>query len=60
MSVPPIYDSNMRSIDSVLDDLDTLVEELRAVDVDALAPAKRFEVLERLETARRRQVAAVR
>src|SRR5664279_3265179 len=47
----------MRSIEAVLDDLDGLVEELAAVDVDALQPVQRYSVLERLETARRRQTA---
>ena len=47
----------MRSVGAVLDDLDSLVEELSALDVDALAPRQRLAVLERLEGARRRQVA---
>ena len=47
----------MRSIDGVLDALDEVVESLAAVDLDTLAAPERFVVLERLETARRRQVA---
>lgn len=37
--------------------LDDAVEALAAVDLDVLDPPQRFVVLERLETARRRQVA---
>ncbi len=48
----------MRSIDVVLQALDDAVESLAAVDLDVLSPPERFGgVLERLETARRRQVA---
>lgn len=47
----------MRSIDALLDSLDTAVEALTAVDASALSVAERLGVLERLETARRRQVA---
>ncbi|KDE99245.1 maturase [Mycolicibacterium aromaticivorans JS19b1 = JCM 16368] len=44
-------------IDGVLEALDDAVEALAAVDLDVLDPPQRFVVLERLETARRRQVA---
>ncbi len=47
----------MGSIRTLLDTLDDAVEKLSAVDLDAVEPAERYEVLERLETARRRQVA---
>jgi Domain of unknown function (DUF222) len=47
----------MRSIDGLLAALDDVVEELAAVDLGTLPPPERFTVLERLETARRRQVA---
>jgi hypothetical protein len=47
----------MRSIDDVLAALDAVVESLAAVDLDALAAPQRFAVLDRLEMARRRQVA---
>ena len=47
----------MRSILAMLDDLDTVVEELGAADPEVLAPPERFAVLDRLEIARRRQVA---
>ena len=47
----------MSSIDVVLEALDDVVESLAAVDLDVLSPPERFVVLERLETARRRQVA---
>jgi hypothetical protein len=47
----------MDSIDVVLEALDDCVEALAAVDLDVLSPPERFVVLERLETARRRQVA---
>ena len=47
----------MRSIDGVLAALDEVVDALAAVDLDLLDPPERFAVLERLETARRRQVA---
>ncbi|WP_431231735.1 HNH endonuclease signature motif containing protein [Mycolicibacterium psychrotolerans] len=47
----------MSSIDGVLEALDAVVEALAAVDLDVLDPPQRFVVLERLETARRRQVA---
>ncbi|KAA0111346.1 HNH endonuclease signature motif containing protein [Mycolicibacterium sp. P1-5] len=47
----------MRSMDAVLEVLDDVVESLACVDLDALDPPERFAVLERLETARRRQVA---
>ena len=47
----------MRSIQAVLEDLDGLLEELTAADVDGLGPTARYTVLERLEAARRRQVA---
>lgn len=49
--------SHMRSIDAVLEQLDQVVEALSTVDLDVLAAPQRFAVLERLETARRRQVA---
>ncbi|MCB0939484.1 MAG: HNH endonuclease [Mycobacterium sp.] len=47
----------MRSIQAVLDDLEDVLEELAAADLDAVAPAARYTVLERLETAARRQTA---
>ncbi|AKK28053.1 HNH endonuclease signature motif containing protein [Mycobacterium sp. EPa45] len=47
----------MSSVDLVLEALDNAVESLAAVDLDVLAPPERFVVLERLEVARRRQVA---
>ncbi|MEZ0359559.1 HNH endonuclease signature motif containing protein [Mycobacterium sp. SA01] len=47
----------MVSIDGLLEALDDVVEALAAVDLDVLDPPDRFRVLERLETARRRQVA---
>ncbi|ORB52971.1 HNH endonuclease signature motif containing protein [Mycolicibacterium rhodesiae] len=47
----------MSSIDEVLGALDDVVEALAAVDLDVLDPPQRFVVLQRLETARRRQVA---
>ncbi len=47
----------MRSIDSVLEALDDVVEALAAVDLDVLTPPDRLVVVERLENARRRQVA---
>ncbi|MCB0941705.1 MAG: DUF222 domain-containing protein, partial [Mycobacterium sp.] len=47
----------MRSIQAVLDDLEGVLEELSRLDVDAVAPAARYTVLERLETAARRQTA---
>ncbi|MCB0946897.1 MAG: HNH endonuclease, partial [Mycobacterium sp.] len=47
----------MRSISAVLDDLEGVLEELAAADLDAVAPAARYTVLERLETAARRQIA---
>ncbi len=47
----------MSSITAVLEALDDVVESLAAVDLDVLSPPERFVVLERLETARRRQVA---
>ncbi|EHB45676.1 protein of unknown function DUF222 [Mycolicibacterium rhodesiae JS60] len=47
----------MSSVDVALDALDAAVESLAAIDLDTLPPPKRFAVLERLETARRRQVA---
>lgn len=47
----------MRSILAVLDDLDSLVEELAAADLDAVEAVERYQVVDRLETARRRQIA---
>ncbi|WP_396927539.1 HNH endonuclease signature motif containing protein [Mycolicibacterium sp.] len=47
----------MLSITVALDALDDCVEALAAVDLDVLSPPQRFVVLERLESARRRQVA---
>ncbi len=47
----------MRSTEAVLDDLDALVEELAAVDREGLDPVRRYAVLDRLEAARRRQIA---
>ena len=41
-----------------LDTLDAAVDALRSADLDGLNPAERFHVLERMETALRRQVAA--
>jgi Domain of unknown function (DUF222) len=48
----------MGSIDVALEALDAAVAALRAADLEALGPAARFAVLERLETSRRCQVAA--
>ncbi|WP_179475428.1 DUF222 domain-containing protein, partial [Mycolicibacterium vinylchloridicum] len=50
-------DSNNCSIDVALGALDDAVDALAALDVESLSPPDRFVVLERLETARRRQVA---
>ena len=47
----------MSSISVALEALDHAVSLLAAADLETLRPALRFEVLERLETARRRQVA---
>ncbi|MEZ0356699.1 HNH endonuclease signature motif containing protein [Mycobacterium sp. SA01] len=47
----------MSSIDVVLEALDDAVGALATVDLDVLSPPERFVVMERLETARRRQVA---
>ncbi|BBX09007.1 HNH endonuclease signature motif containing protein [Mycolicibacterium aichiense] len=47
----------MGLIDGVLEALDDVVEALAAVDLEGLSPPDRFRVLQRLETARRRQVA---
>ncbi|AKK29258.1 HNH endonuclease signature motif containing protein [Mycobacterium sp. EPa45] len=47
----------MSSISQRLDALDDLVASIAAVDFEALDPPQRFAVVERLETARRRQVA---
>ncbi|WP_179468831.1 HNH endonuclease signature motif containing protein [Mycolicibacterium vinylchloridicum] len=47
----------MSSIDGLLDALDDVVASIAAVDLETVPPAERFAVLERLETARRRQVA---
>ncbi|BBY64106.1 HNH endonuclease signature motif containing protein [Mycolicibacterium helvum] len=47
----------MSSIDGLLDTLDEVVASLAAVDFDTLPAPKRFAVLERLENARRLQVA---
>lgn len=47
----------MSSIQIALDALDTAVTQLAAADLDSLDPVQRFEVLERLETGRRRQIA---
>jgi hypothetical protein len=44
-------------VDTVLEALDDAVEALATVDLDVLSPPERFAVVERLETARRRQVA---
>ncbi len=51
------YYSNMRSISAVLDDLEGVLEELSRLDVDGLTATARYTVLERLETAARRQSA---
>jgi hypothetical protein len=48
----------MSSILSELDALDAAVDALRSADLDGLNPTERFYVLERMETALRRQVAA--
>jgi len=47
----------MSSIDVALDALDAAVEALAAADLDALAGPERLEVLDRMETSRRRQIA---
>ncbi|PND56353.1 maturase [Mycobacterium sp. ENV421] len=47
----------MSSIDATLEALDDAVAALAGVDLDVLDPPQRFVVLERLESARRRQVA---
>ncbi len=44
-------------IAAALDDLDKVVDAIAAVDVSALKVAEQLQVLERMETARRRQVA---
>jgi hypothetical protein len=50
-------DSNICSIDAMLDALDGAVEALAAVDVESVSAPDRFGVLERLETAQRRLTA---
>ncbi|QEN15910.1 HNH endonuclease signature motif containing protein [Mycolicibacterium sp. ELW1] len=45
----------MSSIDGLLDALDSVVESLAEVDLETLAPPRRFAVLARLETAQRIQ-----
>ena len=47
----------MSSIDVALDALDAAIEELAAADLDAVDAVERYRVLDRLETARRRQIA---
>ena len=47
----------MRSIMAALELLDQAVETLGAVDLDSVGAVERYEVLARLETSRRRQVA---
>ena len=47
----------MRSISGLLDDLDRAVEAIGAADFDSVGALERYRVLERLETARRRQIA---
>ena len=47
----------MSSIDVLLDDLDAVVEGLAALDTDSLASVQRYRLLDRLEAARRRQIA---
>ena len=47
----------MSSITVALEALDQAVGLLRAADLDSLGPAERYVVLERMETARRRQIA---
>ena len=47
----------MSSIDVALDALDAAIEELAAADLDAVESVQRYRVLDRLETARRRQIA---
>lgn len=47
----------MCSISEALEALDSAVDLLTSVDVEALHPAERYRVLERLETSRRRQIA---
>ena len=51
------HPSNMRSISAVLDDLEGVLEELSRLDVDGPLATARYTVLERLETAARRQSA---
>ena len=48
----------MSSILGALEALDAAVDAVRAADLDALNPTERFCVLDRMETALRRQVAA--
>ena len=48
----------MSSIEVALEALDQAVALLGAADLDSLGPAERYVVLERLETSRRRQIAA--
>ena len=47
----------MSSISEALDALDAAIELLGAADIEELPAPQRFPVLERLETALRRQVA---
>ncbi len=47
----------MRSIMAVLEDLDAVVAELAAADLDAVDAIARYHVVDRLETLRRRQIA---
>ena len=49
--------SNMRSIMAMLDDLDKVVGELAGADLEAVDAVERYRVVDRLETARRRQIA---
>ncbi|WP_099252362.1 13E12 repeat family protein, partial [Mycobacterium sp. shizuoka-1] len=50
-------DSNTCSINVALGALDDAVDALAAVDVESLSPPDRFAVVDRLENARRRQIA---
>ncbi len=45
------------NVDATLDALDTAVAAIGALNFDALSPAARLRVLERMETSRRRQIA---
>src|SRR5690606_22461637 len=49
--------SNMSSIEVALDALDAAVAAVASIDLDAVDPLERYRLLDRLETARRRQIA---